>query len=228
MMQRGRHLGALTLVAVGIFLLTYLSQAAATQQSGEINGVVTDEFANLIAGANIRLYSLDRILQTKSDASGHFRLSSVPVGTYELEVTKGSFKTKTIDQVMVSGSLLSYDLSLKIDVAGACGPLDSVSYEHETPGVLSVSGVVVDAGAAAKPLPGVEVRLFHTSDRPASHLTNDRGEFQFSVETPGRYFIQTARQGYRTDQSEQFWVARQGRTVVTMRQIKAGTFIVCE
>jgi hypothetical protein len=33
MMQRGRHSGALTLVAVGIFLLTYLSQAAATQQS---------------------------------------------------------------------------------------------------------------------------------------------------------------------------------------------------
>src|SRR5262252_10387609 len=102
MMQRGRHSGALMLIAAGIFLLTYLGQAVATQQSGEISGVVTDEFANVIAGATIHLYSLDRVLQTKSDATGHFRLSNVPVGTYELEVTNGSFKTKTIDQVKVS------------------------------------------------------------------------------------------------------------------------------
>src|SRR5215471_4348753 len=130
MNQRGKYSRALTLIAVGIFLLTYLNQSAATQQSGELNGVVTDEFANFIAGASIHLYSLDRVLQTKSDATGHFRLRNVPIGTYELEVTNGSFKTKTIDQVKVSGGLnLSYAVSLQIDIVGPCGPPASVSYE---------------------------------------------------------------------------------------------------
>src|SRR5215467_3503540 len=174
MNQRGKYSRALTLIAVGIFLLTYLNQSAATQQSGEINGVVTDEFANFIAGASIHLYSLERVLQTKSNATGHFRLSNVPIGTYELEVTNGSFKTKTIDQVKVSGgSSLSYEVALKIDVVGPCGPLDTISYERNgTLGDLSVSGVVVDADSAAKPLRGVEVRLFHTSDKPTLDQTD--------------------------------------------------------
>jgi hypothetical protein len=75
----------------------------------------------------------------------------------------------------------------------------------------------------------VEVRLFHTSDKPTSHMTNERGEFRFSVSTPGRYFIQIARAGYYTAQSQQFWITREGRTVVTMRQEKkSGMLIVCE
>jgi len=228
-MQRGKHSGALMLIAAGIFLLTYLGQAVATQQSGEINGVVTDEFSNVIAGATIHLYSLDRVVQTKSDATGHFRFN-VPVGSYELEVAYSSFKTKTIDQVKVSGGLsLSYAVSLQIDIVGPCGPPASVSYEP-SPAITDpvVEGVVVDSGAGAKPLRGVEVRLFHTSDKPTSHLTNERGEFRFSVHTPGRYFIQIVRPGYQTDQSQQFWITREGRTVVRMRQVKVGWLIACQ
>jgi hypothetical protein len=92
-----------------------------------------------------------------------------------------------------------------------------------------VEGVVVDSGAAGgKPLAGVEVRLFHTSDKPTIHKTNERGEYRFNVDTPGRYFIQIVRPGYHAAQSQQFWITREGRTVVTMRQLKLGWLMVCE
>jgi carboxypeptidase family protein len=231
MKHTGELSKALMLIAAGLYLLASLSTpSAASQEGGEISGIVRDEFSSFIAGANIRLYSFERVLQTKADATGHFQLSNVPVGTYELEVTSSGFKTKTIEQLKVSGgSRLTYDVPLRIANPGPCSPLDSISYERRgTPRGLSVEGVVVDAGSAAKPLPGVEVRLFHTSDNPISHKTNERGQFVFSVDQAGRYFIQIARPGYRTDQSQQFWVTREGQTVVTMRQLKVGWFIACE
>ena len=237
MKHKGALSRALMLIAAGLYLLASLSTpSAASQEGGQISGVVTDDFidvrgyATFIAGANIRLYSLERVLQTKTDAKGHFQFSNVPVGIYELEVAKDGFKTKTIEQVKVSGqtSRLTYEVPLKIKNPG-CPPLDSISYERRgIPHGLSVEGIVVDSGFGAKPLPGVEVRLFHTSDKPISHKTNERGEFVFSVDQAGRYFIQIARPGYRTDQSQQFWVTREGQTVVTMRQLKVGWFIACE
>lgn len=219
------------LIAVALFLPAYRTAPGATaQEGGEVSGVVVaDGLSFFIAGANIHLYSLDRVLQTKSDAQGRSRLNFVPAGTYELEVAAVSYKTKTVDQVKVGwGSRLSYEVPLRITNPG-CSPLDSISYGRN--GYLGgplVQGVVVDAGSARTPLSGVEVRLFHTDDKPTSHVTNERGEFQFTVPTPGRYFIQIVRRGYQTTQSQQFWIAREGRTVVTMRQLKVGQIIGCE
>ena len=92
-----------------------------------------------------------------------------------------------------------------------------------------VTGKVVDVGTQ-QPLRGVEVRLFHTTDKPSMHLTNDRGEFRFSSldMLPGRYFLQVTKSGYRLMISRQFWVTREGQTVVTLQQLKNGMMIVCE
>lgn len=234
MKHRGERAKALMLIAVAALLAQLSAPSALSQQAGEINGVVTadvvtDGWPNFIAGATIHLYSLERILETKTDVKGHFRLSNVPPGTYELEVAASSFKTRTIEQVKVSsGSSLTYEVPLRITNPG-CGPLDSISYQL-SPGVSDqvVEGVVVDAGSSSRPVRGVEVRLFHTSDKPTSHQTNESGQFRFSVDQPGRYFIQIVRSGYRTALSQQFWIARAGRTVVTMRQVKMGMLIVCE
>jgi hypothetical protein len=239
MKYKGERARAFLLIAAGLFLVTYLSApASAIQHSGEINGVVTDTFfdggtgglaSNFIGGASVHLYSPDRVLQTKADRSGHFWLHNVPDGIYELEVAAAGYKTKTIELLKLSGgSSLSYAVALEIKNPG-CDPLDSISYEpNEAPGNGLVEGVVVDAGSAGKPLAGVEVRLFHTSDKPTIHKTNERGEFRFSVYTPGRYFIQIVRPGYYKAQSQQFWITREGRTVVTMRQLKLGWLIACE
>jgi hypothetical protein len=239
MKYKGERAKAFLLIAVGLFLVTYLSvPATAIQPGGEINGVVTDTFfdvhawrrdSNFIAGADIHLYSPDRVLQTRADAAGHFRLNNVPEGIYELEVAASGFKTKTIELLKLrGGSSLSYTVALGIANPG-CSPLDSISYEPSAIDDPMVEGVVVDSGAAGgKPLAGVEVRLFHTSDKPTIHKTNERGEYRFNVDTPGRYFIQIVRPGYHAAQSQQFWITREGRTVVTMRQLKLGWLMVCE
>jgi hypothetical protein len=229
MKRKGELSKALKRIAAGLYLLASLSApSAASQEGDQISGIVTDEFSSFIAGANIRLYSLDRILQTKSDTTGHFRLKNLPAGTYDLEVTASGFKTKTIEQVKVSdeASRLTYEVPLKINID--CPPLDSISYAPNDPSGRMVEGVVVDAGSAATPLSGVEVRLLHASDKPTSHETNERGQFQFRVETPGKYSVEIVRPGYQPAQSQQFWITREGRTVMTMRQVKVGMLIVCQ
>jgi Carboxypeptidase regulatory-like domain len=76
-------------------------------------------------------------------------------------------------------------------------------------------------------LSNVEVRLFHTDKTPLIH-TNARGEFAFHDITPGRYFLQTTKRGYRAATSQQFWISRLSRTTVTIRQLKVGMMFVCE
>ena len=232
------------LFAALLFVLSFASSATNLQRPASLSGGVTDDFGQPIAAATIRIYSLDRILQTKSDAAGRFLLANAPAGTYDLEVSASGFKTKPVGEIKINpDSELHYDIALRVSTA--CEPIDSVSYESSIE--MSdpvVVGSVLDAGTG-KPLSRVEVRLFrindnptvhetvrlfHPNDKPTVHETNERGEFYFSLMSmlPGRYFIQTSRAEYNTETSQQFWVTREGRTVVRMRQGKLGTIFVCE
>lgn len=216
----------------GFLLVISLSASAANAQGrGQLSGLVTDGMTDWtsspVEGATVRLYSLDRILQTKSDKAGRFELTNLPAGNYEMEVVASGFKIKSIKEIKVTwDSELHYDIALDIGVA--CAPIDSVSYESVKFDAPNLRGVVVDADASKRPLSNVEVRLFHVDKTPQYQRTDERGQFSFTISTPGRYFLQTLRPGYQTMTSQQFWIVRRGRTVVNMRQLKVGMMIVCE
>src|SRR5258707_3352408 len=70
---------------------TYLS----AQAKAEVTGVVTDSLSGPqgpqdhgLSDATISFYSTARVLQTRSDRHGEFRLSGVPFGRYEVEVSR--------------------------------------------------------------------------------------------------------------------------------------------
>src|SRR5215831_9937397 len=208
-MKNNRPVSLLSIAAIVLTLLLPAS-AANTDRRGQLTGVVTNELPYSVVdgtqvgppvdGATIRLYSLNRVLQTRSDRAGHFQFTDVPDDSYDLEIAASGFKTKSYDAITINGSgELHYDVALRISNPD-CPPLDSVSYESSE--VLSdpiVTGKVVDHGTQ-EPLGHVEVRLFQTSDKVWTHETNERGEFGFSLlaNPPGKYFLQISRAGYQT------------------------------
>lgn len=78
-------------------LALWLAFAIHPQASGEIRGHVTAEIEaeatnQPIQAAQVRLYSLEQVLSTKSGASGGFVFRNVPFGNYTLVVRASGFK----------------------------------------------------------------------------------------------------------------------------------------
>ena len=139
------------LAFLGLIFIVCVAAPARAQDSVSINGSVSDQWFVPIPGAHVTLYSLERIMQTTSDASGRFGFDSVPVGQYEFEVVVPGFKRFTKRDVAVSNRMPSgsRDESIKLTAvmeiaqagspaeiipatdiapAGSCGPPNSVIY----------------------------------------------------------------------------------------------------
>ena len=217
----------LLLFAAFLLIVSLAETAVNAQQGAQLSGAVTDNFSVPIRRATVRLFSSDRVLQTNSDAAGHFRLANVPTGKYELEISAPGFRTKSMAIKVGSDNESRYDIAL--DVSADCPPADSVSYASFIFEPPNLSGEVSEFTNTLS-VSNVEVRLFHAGEKTAvaTQQTNQHGEFTFGVPTPGRYFIQTSRAGYQTMTSQQFWVTTEGRTTVMMRQLKVGMMIACE
>ena len=136
---------------ISLILIISIAASARGQASISVTGSVSDQLSAPIAGAHISLYSLDRILQTKSDSSGRFKFDAVPTGKYEFEVLAQGFKRFTRPNVFVTDLMRPTipdkptDLTTVMEIAptgspmeiiavaevaptGSCGPSDSVTY----------------------------------------------------------------------------------------------------
>ena len=78
-----------------VLLLLRISPAAA-QISGAIGGIVTDKSGASISGATVIAKNTDTTAEREAttDAGGHYRFSSLPLGPYEVRATKQGFATK--------------------------------------------------------------------------------------------------------------------------------------
>jgi hypothetical protein len=203
-----------------------------------------------IPGAEIRLYSLDRILQTTSDSSGRFKFDAVPTGKYEFEVLAQGFKRFTKPNVSVAGSMPTAEqdqreLIARMEIAptgspivmaatdvapaGACGQPESVTYgprKRTDPGPLT--GIVTSL-YPKMPIAGATLQLLNDAGALiAQQQTNERGEFQFKQIAPGRYEIAFQHPGYNSMKSYQFWVARENATYITMPAVQLGKIVLCQ
>src|SRR5271167_821151 len=80
---------------LGCGLLVLVFSALALAQSGSITGTVADSTAAVVPGAEViaRNVGSNTVRSTTSDAGGAYTLTDLAVGTYEITVTKQSFKT---------------------------------------------------------------------------------------------------------------------------------------
>jgi hypothetical protein len=90
-----------------ISLLFLLGSATHAQETlGSINGTVKDSTGATISGASVKApnvaTNLEQSTTTKSD--GSFAISDLPIGTYEVTVSRDGFKTEVFSQIVVQGS----------------------------------------------------------------------------------------------------------------------------
>jgi hypothetical protein len=167
---------------VGLILIVTIVVSTLGQEPIKVTGSVTDPNSAPIPGAHISLYSLDRILQTTSDSSGHFQFNAVPAGKYEFEVLAPSFKP-TIKQVSVADQtrLATQDKTMELTVGmdigaigsphliieptevaptGACGPPDAVTYKpRKASDADPLRGIVINR-YPKMPVAGATLKLF--------------------------------------------------------------------
>jgi hypothetical protein len=237
---------------VSLILVVSIAASARGQASISVTGSVSDQASAPIAGAQISLYSLDRILQTKSDSLGRFKFDAVPIGKYEFEILAQGFKRfikpnvlvtdlmrlaipdkstdlTTVMQIGPAGSARDIVAVAELAAVGDCGPSDSVTYgPRKTREADALAGIVI--GRFPKmAVPGATLQLFDKAGALiAQQQTNERGEFQFKQTAPGRYHILFQHPGYWNTDFGEFWVARENQTYITLQALQLGKIVVCQ
>ena len=116
--------------------------AFAQEVTATITGTITDQSDAAIAGANVTAKSVDRgtTFVTVTNESGLYRISQLPVGSYDLKVEKQGFQTALHPAfVLVLNQTARIDIELKVgqlsqtfEVTGAAAILKRDSIQVET------------------------------------------------------------------------------------------------
>ena len=147
--------GARSFALCVVLVLLRVSPASA-QISGAIGGTVTDASGAVISGATVTAKNLDTTAErdVTSDASGHYRFSSLPLGPYEVRAIKQGFATavRTGIRVVVNEEG-AVDLTLKIGEVS-----QQITVEGDAPIVSvttqDISGLVGEQQVKDLPLNG--------------------------------------------------------------------------
>ena len=223
-----------------VVLIGAIVAPSRSQGSQKIVGSVVDPTSYPIPGAHITLYSLDRILQTTSDSSGHFHFEGVLPTNYEIEVLVHGFRrfSRPVDltdgkpivmEIGTFGSPVVIVSVMEVAPTGSCGPPYSIVYKpRKTNNAAALSGNAVEQYATR----GVEAATVRLVDpigvQIAQQQTNKNGEFQFRQIAPGRYHIVTTHSGYDEMTTGEFWVARENTTNITLRPVPSGKIMTCQ
>jgi hypothetical protein len=199
--------------------------AIATQSLATLAGVVTDVVGAQLRDATISLYSLDRVIQTKSDEKGQFRFAHVPPGTYEVQIAHPGFKTMKMAAIQVTDRNEPLSISLDVASTGSCSAEESISYEDLNG--MKLIGTVLDS---QQPVPNAEVQLVNASGTHVqiAKRSNGKGVFSFDNLEPGQYYLRVSHSGYRTDLTKSFWITRENTTKVDMWIIRVGLLRLCQ
>lgn len=122
--------GLVALLAIGVFGIPALAQT-----TGSIEGTVLDATGVALPGAVVEAKSpsLQGVRTTVSDASGRFRVSGVPPGTYTVTATLSGFKkvqrTATVSLDATAVVLFKLDMSVtqEVVVTGEAPVVDTTS-----------------------------------------------------------------------------------------------------
>ncbi|HXS77171.1 MAG TPA: carboxypeptidase regulatory-like domain-containing protein [Terracidiphilus sp.] len=119
-------------VLLSLLAMTFSGIDAAAQSavSGSITGTVTDSSGAVIVGATVTLTNTDRgqeIRVLKTNSTGFFTASSLPLGTYTVSISSQGFKTDTLtglvlhanDALTVNRSLMPGNVSDVVTVSAS-------------------------------------------------------------------------------------------------------------
>ena len=94
---------------LSVCVLTLMAPLAARAQQtlGSINGAVVDQSNAVVVGATVEARNINTglVVTTKSQNDGSFNMADLPIGTYEVSITKEGFKKDVHSQILVRGNL---------------------------------------------------------------------------------------------------------------------------
>jgi hypothetical protein len=117
-LRNDKDTGAKSLVAAALFLLavlTFFPGTARAQGEASIWGLVTDSSGANVPGADVKVRNTETgaIRALTSDASGRYDAPLLPVGGYEIIVTKTGFQSQTRAGIsLVVGERIEVDVAL--------------------------------------------------------------------------------------------------------------------
>src|SRR5918992_4056308 len=89
--------------------------AIAQEQSGAIEGTITDATGAVVPGATVEARGTGRVQSTVSDAGGAYRFPALPPGTYVISASLPGFTSVNVPDVRLSlGQTLKVDLGLRV------------------------------------------------------------------------------------------------------------------
>ncbi|MFV1987273.1 MAG: TonB-dependent receptor domain-containing protein [Gemmatimonadota bacterium] len=155
-------------VTFGLVLASVFAPRAASAQSGEILGTVSEALGGAVSGAQISL--LESRFVTLSGSDGAFRLADVPAGSYTLRAYRLGYRPVELAVEISSGETLSLDITFELQPISQTEIIVTGAARHpqrivEAPAAVSV----VDEGEAndlsltgqvpqvLKRMPGVDV-----------------------------------------------------------------------
>jgi Carboxypeptidase regulatory-like domain len=186
---------------------------APTTPSGigaRIEGTVLDRAGADISGAIVRLFSLERVVETKTDDRARFEFSALSPGSYDLQVELQGFETGTVANMQIADNIIQ-QLSIALQIESRpCNVRPAVSFERR-PDKPNLKGSVSDLFDG--PLKNAKVTI-KSSESGQIHVasSNDRGEFQFIGLEPGKYVLRAAHADYRDSLGTDLRITRDNLT----------------
>ena len=106
-----------------LILCLLVFEQAASAQTAQLTGIITDINSAVIAGAQVTLTNLDTGLARKAvtNADGHYSLPFVPPGNYRLHLFSSGFKSVTREKVRIN-----VDQAVRIDFTLEIGALTEI------------------------------------------------------------------------------------------------------
>src|SRR5258708_10942342 len=121
----------LFLAAVVLVLAMPACFGQASAINGQIEGTVTDASGAVVPGATVTIENVNTGFrrELKTDGSGFFRFTVLPLGKYDLKATATGFHTETRNGIVVdAGSIATLNLTLLV------GPnIDTVEVTSSAP-----------------------------------------------------------------------------------------------
>ncbi len=190
----------LTAVLASLFAV----QTAPTAKGATLSGVVMmDGGSNPMAWpfeeCNVRLLSVDRVLEIRSDKGGRFQFANLTPGRFELEITSPGFIPSLLRNLEVTEPMNSLAVSLRMaNIPDHCGPVTSTRYGLPRSGATELSVVVLEWPREEKPLKKSRVAVFSpgASSPIAVSLTDSTGRAYLKGLPPGRYDLRVTHSGY--------------------------------
>lgn len=168
--------------------------ATPSEAATRLAGVVLDQAGAVVSGASAKLFSLEKVRETRTDEMGRFEFVDLTPGTYDLQVERLGFKTRNLEGIKVTGEAIQQlPVTLEVEIT-TCVTKPTISFEKRS-GKANLIGSVNDIFDG--PLRNVRVTLT-SSESGQTHVTtsNDKGAYEFIGMEPGKYVLRFAHGGY--------------------------------